>query len=69
MTPGAPERAVAIVATAREVASAGLPPAPAVKSEMLEGEPITIVDLGTDDGADIEFGPERLGMTARSAQL
>jgi len=37
---------------------------------MLEGEPITIVDLlGTDDGADIEFGPERLGMTARSAQL
>jgi plasmid stability protein len=36
----------------------------------VEGEPVTIVDLlGTDDGADIEFEPERLGMTARSAQL
>lgn len=36
----------------------------------LEGEPVTIVDLlGTDDGADIEFEPERLGLTARSAPL
>ena len=36
----------------------------------LEGEPITIVDLlGTDEGGDIEFEPERLGLTARSAQL
>jgi plasmid stability protein len=36
----------------------------------LVGDPVTIVDLlGTDDGADIEFEPERLGLTARSAQL
>ena len=36
----------------------------------LEGEPVTIVDLlGTDEGGDIEFEPERLGLTARSAQL
>ena len=36
----------------------------------LEGEPVTIVDLlGTDEGADVEFEPERLGLTARSAQL
>jgi plasmid stability protein len=36
----------------------------------LEGEPVTIVDLlSTDEGADIEFEPERLGLTARSAEL
>ena len=36
----------------------------------LEGESVTIVDLlGTDEGGDIEFEPERLGLTARSAQL
>lgn len=36
----------------------------------LKGEPVTIVDLlGTDEGADIEFEPERLGLTARSAYL
>ena len=41
-----------------------------VLTKALEGEPITMVDLlGTDEGADIEFEPERLGMTARSAQL
>ena len=34
------------------------------------GRAVTIVDLlGTDDGADIEFDPDRLGLTARSAQL
>lgn len=33
-------------------------------------EPVTIVDLlGTDEGADIEFEPQRLGLTSRSAQL
>ena len=36
----------------------------------LESEPVTLVDLlGTDEGGDIEFEPERLGLTARSAQL
>ena len=36
----------------------------------LEGEPVTIVDLlSMDEGADIEFEPERLGLTARSAEL
>jgi len=36
----------------------------------LEGELVTIVDLlGTDEGGDIEFEPERLGVTARSPQL
>jgi plasmid stability protein len=36
----------------------------------LEGEPVTIVDLlSTDEGADIEFEPERLGLAARSAEL
>ncbi len=41
-----------------------------VLARALEGEPVTIVDrLGTEDGADIEFEPERLGLTARSAQL
>ncbi len=39
-------------------------------AKALEGEPVTIVDLlGTDEGADIDFEPERLGLTARSAQL
>ena len=38
-----------------------------VLTKALEGEPVTIVDLlGTDEGADIEFEPERLGLTARS---
>ncbi len=41
-----------------------------VLTSALEGELVTIVDLlGTDDGADIEFEPDRLGLTARSAQL
>ena len=39
-------------------------------AKALEGDPVTIVDLlGTEDGAEIEFEPERLGLTARSAQL
>ena len=41
-----------------------------VITRALEGEPVTRVDLlSTDDGADIEFEPDRLGLTARSAQL
>ena len=40
-----------------------------VLTRALEAEPITIVDLlGTDEGAEIEFEPERLGLRARSAQ-
>lgn len=36
----------------------------------LEHEPPTIVDLLTsEDGAEIEFEPERLGMTARTPDL
>lgn len=41
-----------------------------VLTRALQDEPVTIVDLlGTDEGADIDFEPERLGLTARSAQL
>lgn len=41
-----------------------------VLTRALEGEPATIVDLlGTDEGAHIEFEPERLGLSARSAHL
>ena len=41
-----------------------------VLTRALERESVTIVDLlGTDEGADIEFEPEGLGLTARSAQL
>ena len=41
-----------------------------VLTRALEGEPVTIVDrLSTHEGADNEFQPERLGLTARSAQL
>lgn len=36
----------------------------------LEREPVTLVDLlSTDNGADIEFEPERLGLTARTPDL
>jgi antitoxin FitA len=39
-------------------------------TKALEGEAVTIVDLlSTDEGADIEFEPERLGLAARSAEL
>lgn len=41
-----------------------------VLTEALEHDPVTIIDLlSTDEGADIEFEPERLGMTARTAEL
>lgn len=39
-------------------------------TKALAGEPVTMVDLlGTDEGADIEFEPERLGLRERSAPL
>lgn len=39
-------------------------------TKALEGAPVTIVDLlSTDEDADIQFEPERLGLTARSADL
>jgi antitoxin FitA len=41
-----------------------------ILADALEREPVTLVDLlGTDEGADIEFEPERLGLTARRAEL
>lgn len=41
-----------------------------VLAQALGRDPITIVDLlSTEEGADIEFEPERLGLTARSAEL
>jgi plasmid stability protein len=41
-----------------------------VLTEALERDPVTILDiLSTDEGADIEFQPERLGLTARTAEL
>lgn len=41
-----------------------------VIARSLEAEPVSLVDLlGVDEGAEIEFEPERLGLTARSAQL
>lgn len=41
-----------------------------ILAEALEREPVTIVDLlGTDEGVDIEFEPERLGLTARTPDL
>mgnify|MGYP001797974634 CR=1 FL=1 len=39
-------------------------------TEALERDPLTIVDLlSTDEGAEIEFEPARLGVTARTVQL
>lgn len=41
-----------------------------VLADALEREPVTIIDLlCTDEGDDIEFEPERLGLTARAAEL
>lgn len=42
---------------------------PIVNQDLSE-QPATIVDLlGADEGADVDFDPERLGLTARSAEL
>lgn len=36
----------------------------------LAREPLTLVDLlATDEGAEIDFEPERLGLTARTPEL
>lgn len=41
-----------------------------ILADALEREPATLVDLlGTDEGADIEFEPERLGLRARTPEL
>jgi plasmid stability protein len=55
----AEQRHRSVEAEAREVLTKGL-----------EREPVTIIDLlSTDEGANIEFEPERLGLTARAADL
>lgn len=41
-----------------------------ILADALEREPVTLVDLlGTDEGADIEFEPQRLGLSARTPDL
>ena len=41
-----------------------------ILADALERDPVTIVDLlGMDEGADIEFEPERPGLTARTPEL
>ncbi|KOS57571.1 FitA-like ribbon-helix-helix domain-containing protein [Rhodococcus rhodochrous] len=41
-----------------------------ILGEVLKREPVTLVDLlSTEEGTDIEFEPERLGVTARTAEL
>lgn len=41
-----------------------------ILADVLDREPVTLVDLlGTDEGADLEFEPERLSLTARTAEL
>lgn len=42
----------------------------AILSDALEHAPVTLVDLlAGDEGADIEFEPERLGLTARTPDV
>ena len=41
-----------------------------ILAEALARDPLTLVDLlGTDEGADIDFEPERVGLTARTPEL
>lgn len=41
-----------------------------ILADVLDREPVTIVDLlGTDEGRDVEFEPQRLGLTARIPEL
>lgn len=41
-----------------------------IVAEALERQPVTLVDLlATDQGAEIDFEPERLGLTARTPEL
>jgi len=42
----------------------------AILADSLEREPVTIVDLlSMNEGSEIDFEPERLGMTARTPEL
>lgn len=42
----------------------------ALLGEALEGDDVTLVDLlSTDEGADIDFEPKRLGLSTRTADL
>ena len=42
----------------------------AVLTTALTGEPVTIIDeVSTDEGADVDVEPDRLGLVAPSAQL
>lgn len=39
-------------------------------NEALKRDPVTIVDmLSMDEGADVEFEPQRLGLTSRTPEL
>jgi plasmid stability protein len=41
-----------------------------ILADALAREPVTIVDLlSTEEGADIEFEPERFGLSARTPDL
>lgn len=41
-----------------------------ILADALKREPVSIVDLlSTDEGADIEFEPQRLGITGRTPEL
>ncbi|MFD4421340.1 Arc family DNA-binding protein [Agromyces sp. NPDC058484] len=41
-----------------------------ILADALKRDPVTIVDLlSTDEGADIELEPQRLGLTARTPNL
>lgn len=41
-----------------------------ILADALEREPLTLVDLlASDEGADSDFEPERLGLTARTPDL
>jgi len=41
-----------------------------ILADALKREPVTLVDLlSTDEGADIEFQPQRLGLTGRTPDL
>lgn len=41
-----------------------------ILADALKRDPVTLVDLlGMDEGADIEFEPQRLGLTARTPEL
>ena len=41
-----------------------------ILASALDREPLTLVDLlSTDEGAQIDFEPERLGLTARTPEL